>query len=400
MTLRVGVIGAGVVGCCIALALRKRGAAVTLIDREEPGSGCSFGNSGALSPGSVAPLAMPGVLATVPGMLASADSPLYLPWTYLPRALPWLVRFVASSSSAKVQATAARLAALHAHSIERHESLAEEAGVAGLFLKQGHLHLYRDAASLEKDRGAWRLREQHGYRAERLDRAGVLALEPNIGERYSIGMLLADHATITDPFRYVQAIARRYVALGGQLVRARVDRIAANGPLWHVETTDAVHPVDAVVVAAGAWSARLLRPLGVRLSLESQRGYHVQFDGGRDLISRTVVLTDRKAFLAPMQEGLRIGGNVEIAGLDRAPDSRRSDLLERIARETFPALAERPARSWMGHRPCMPDSVPFVGPAPGRPGVWIATGHGHLGLTDSVNTAEQISEALLGPRSD
>ena len=143
----------------------------------------------------------------------------------------------------------------------------------------------------------------------------------------------------------------------------------------------------------------MLAPLGVRLALESQRGYHVQFEGARDIVSRTVVLADRKIFVTPMEEGLRVGGTVEIAGLDAPPDARRAAILERIARESFPALKGAPARTWMGHRPCMPDSVPVVGPAPRHPGLWLAVGHGHLGLTDSLNTAQRIADGLLGNRS-
>ena len=153
---------------------------------------------------------------------------------------------------------------------------------------------------------------------------------------------------------------------------------------------------DQVVVAAGAWSRRLLDPLGIRLSLESQRGYHVQFNGAAGTIARTVVLADRKVFVTPMEHGLRVGGTVEIGGLRPPADMRRAELLRRIACETFPELQHVGSSQWMGHRPCMPDSVPVVGPAPKHPGLWLAVGHGHLGLTDSVNTARLIAEQILG----
>src|SRR5262245_22424689 len=152
---RVAVIGAGIVGASIALALRKRGADVTLVDRDEPGHGCSFGNSGAISPGSVAPLAMPGVLSAVPGMLRDPESPLYLPLRYLPQALPWLARFVASARPAQVEAAAARLAAVHAGALDAHEAMTRELGVPELFLRAGHLHLYPDEQALAKDAGGW-----------------------------------------------------------------------------------------------------------------------------------------------------------------------------------------------------------------------------------------------------
>jgi D-amino-acid dehydrogenase len=392
---RIAVVGAGIVGTSTALALRKRGADVTLIDRDEPGRGCSFGNSGAISPGSVAPLAMPGVLASVPGMLLDDESPLYLPLRYLPRALPWLLQFVASARPARVAESAARLAAIHAGAIDAHEAMTRELGVPELFLRRGHLHLYPDEQALAKDAGGWRMRAQYGFKVDKLDRGGIEALERNVSERYRIGMYLADHATILNPFRYVQAMARAFAAAGGRIVRAEVQGLRREGAQWEVRGLPQQR-FDEVVVAAGAWSRPLLAPLGVHLALESQRGYHLQFEGGRDVVSRTVVLADRKVFVTPMEEGLRVGGTVEIGGLAAPPDPRRAAVLERIARENFRGLDQLDTRTWMGHRPCMPDSVPVVGPAPGHAGLWLATGHGHLGLTDSLNTAQRIAQAMLG----
>lgn len=398
---RIAVIGAGVVGTSIALALRRRGADVTLVDRDEPGKGCSFGNSGAISPGSVAPLAMPGVLSSVPGMLLNPESPLFLPWRYLPRALPWLLRFAASGRLDLAEASAAKLAALHAGAVEAHEAMAREIGVPELLLRGGHLHLYPDEQALAKDAGGWRLRNTYGVNVERLDRAGIQALEPAVCERYRIGLFLPDHATIVNPFRYVQAMAHAFTTAGGRIVRSEVVALQRQGGKWMLRGAGAAAGTafDDAVVAAGAWSRALLAPLGVHLALESQRGYHVQFEGGRDIISRTVVLADRKVFVAPMEEGLRIGGTVEIGGLQAPPNPRRAAVLERIARASFRGLEKLSSRTWMGHRPCVPDSVPVIGPAPGHHGLWLATGHGHLGLTDSLSTARRIAGALLGERS-
>ena len=400
---RIAVVGAGVVGTATALRLRQRGAHVMLVDRDAPGSGCSAGNSGAISPGSVAPLAMPGVLASVPGMLFDDESPLYLPLPYLPQALPWLLRFVASAQPARVADAAAKLAAMHQGAIEMHAQMTRAIGVPELFLQLGHLHLYPDAAALAKDATGWRMRGEYGFVCERLDRAAIAELEPRVSACYEVGMYMADHATILNPQRYVQAMAQAFAAAGGELRRAAVSALRPDGGGWRLEglpTTGAAEGeahFDQVVVATGAWSRALLDPLGLPIPLESQRGYHVQFDGARDTVSRTVILADRKVFVTPMEDGLRVGGTVEIGGLTRPPDPRRAAVLERIARACFTGLDGVPTRSWMGHRPCMPDSVPVVGPAPGRPGLWLAVGHGHLGLTDSLPTAQRIADGILGP---
>lgn len=394
---RVAVVGAGIVGACIAYELRKRGLDVTLIDRDEPGRGCSFGNSGAISPGSVAPLAMPGVMAAVPAMLRDPEGPLHLPPGYLLRAAPWLLRFIAAARPSRVAAIADQLAALHRGAVARHLALAQEVGVPELILQRGHLHLYPDAQAFAKDAAAWQLREAHGYRVERLDRAGILALEPGIPARYNVAAFLADHATVRNPFRYVEAIARAFATAGGRIQRADVRSIGpAGGGDWRVRFDDDNPAFASIVVAAGAWSRRLLDPLGLRLPLESQRGYHVQYRGSSP-VTRTVVLADRKVFVTPMEDGLRVGGTVEIGGLDAPPQERRAAVLARIARETFgDALDDAGATTWMGHRPCMPDSLPVIGPAEGRPGLWLAVGHGHLGLTDAPATAARIADAMTG----
>lgn len=389
------VIGAGIVGTAIAYALQKRGAQVTLIDRGEPGRGASYGNSGALSPGSVAPLAMPGVLATVPKMLLDPQSPLHVPPDYVFTALPWLLRFAAAARPERVAKISDALAKLHAGAIDHHLELANEIGVPDLIIRRGHLHMYPDQQALVGDAGGWKLREQHGVQFEQLDRAGILALEPQVGPRYNIGIYLPDHATVANPFRYVTAIAAAFTQRGGRIERDEISGLQHADGRWRCTGTRQVWEAPQVIIAAGAWSLRLLHGLGLKnYALESQRGYHVTFRGVPPPISRTVVLADRKAFLAPMEDGLRIGGTVEFGGLEREPDYDRAHLLARFARETFPGLEHAKEDVWMGHRPCFPDTLPRVGPAPGHEGLWLAFGHGHLGLTDSVNTARLLAEII------
>ncbi|NYT82806.1 FAD-dependent oxidoreductase [Alcaligenaceae bacterium] len=393
------VVGAGIVGVCIAYELSKRGIDTVLVDKGEPGMGCSYGNSGAISSASVAPLAMPGVLASVPAMLGKPDSPLFLPWRYLPRALPWLTRFVLASRSSVVERSAARLAELHRHAVDRHEALANEVGVPEILIMRGHLHLYRNDAALNGDAAAWRLREQHGIAFTRIGRQQILELEPQAPADYNVGVYIEDQATVRNPFRYVQAIFQKYKDGDGRFVHADVQDIqrSANDG-WTLSAANGAIEASEVVVAAGAWSGRLLRPLGIKLPLETQRGYHVQFQSETAPVSRTVVLTDHKAFFTPMEKGLRVGGTVEFAGLTAEPNPRRAAILARIAKEKFPGLEGQPFETWMGHRPCMPDTVPVVGPSDRHPGLWLAVGHGHLGLTDSVGTAITIAEGMLQAR--
>jgi len=394
------VIGAGIVGLCTAYALRKSGLAVTLIDPEEPGSQCSYGNAGAISFGSVAPLAMPGVMKNAAGMLLDADGPLHVPFRYWLRAAPWLRQFVASATPQRVEQIASALQQLFAGAMENHRALAREIGCPQRVVQTGQLHLYRDAAALAKDAGSWQLRERHGVLTERLDAAAIRALEPAVSPAYRAAVFMPEQGAVTEPFLYAKAVAAAFRAHGGTILRDRVMALKNNGnpsQEWLVRGAQQTYQARHVVVAAGAWSAALLRPLGWRVPLESQRGYHLHVADPRVSISRPLVLADRKVFMVPMENGMRISGTVEFGGLAMRPTWRRADLLGVAAKEGLPELhVDAQASRWMGHRPCLPDSLPVLGPVPRSPGLWCAFGHGHLGVTGSVNTAQWIASAIGG----
>jgi D-amino-acid dehydrogenase len=391
------VIGAGIVGLCVAYELRKAGYRVEVIDPAEPGSQCSSGNAGAISAGSVAPLAMPGVLKNAASMLLDADSPLHVPFHYWLRAAPWLRRFVASANPSRVEEIAGALEGLFAGAVENHQALAQEIGCPERIVKTGQLHLYRDQAALAKDNGSWRLRSAHGVRIEILDVDGIRALEPAVSKNYQLGVFMPDQAAVTEPFQYATAIADAFRRRGGIVARDRVLNLIQQKDGWEIQGENRRYQAQRVVIAAGVWSADLLRKLKLSVPLESQRGYHVHVTDPGISISRPVVLADRKVFMAPMETGLRIAGTVEFGGLSMPPTERRATMLGEYAKEGLPELQLGAEPSiWMGHRPCMPDSLPVLGPVPQHAGLWCAFGHGHLGVTGSVNTGRLIAGAFRG----
>ncbi|WP_270936114.1 NAD(P)/FAD-dependent oxidoreductase [Falsiroseomonas oryzae] len=399
MARNVLVIGAGIVGLALAFRLRQEGAEVAIVDPEPPGEGgASFGNAGAISSSSVAPLAMPGTLKQVPRMLLDPAAPLHVPASYWLRAAPWLLRFVASARPDSVARAAAAIDALQRLATEQHLELAREIGAPELIQPRGNLYLYRGAEQVKKDQAAWDLRRDYGARVEVLDRAGITGLEPEVGPAYQVGVFLPDHAHCASPHRYAQAVAEAFRRAGGEVRRDRIRALTlADGRVTGAQGEARQHPADEVVVAAGAWSARLLAPLGYRIPLETQRGYHVNLPGAGIAISRPVVPADRKVFITPMEGGLRVAGTVEFGGLERPPNEARAKLLYGDLAAVFPqARTEGAEGFWMGHRPCLPDSVPVVGPSQRLQGLWFAFGHGHLGLTGSAPTARMLAPAILG----
>ena len=395
---RVVVVGAGIVGLCVAWHLANRGLRPIVLDGEEPGSGASSGNAGAISAGSVAPLAMPGVLKQVPQMLTDPRGALHIPMSYWPRAVPWLLRFVAAARPARVERIATALGALLFGAMEHHRKILEAEGAADAIRDTGQLYVYRDARQFAKDNGSWDLRRRHGLRMEVLDRAGILALEPEVGAGYTMGVFLPEQGSSVDPKRQARIVANGVRRLGGEIRRAAVRAITTEGRrATGVDTDAGPMAADEVVVAAGAWSARLLRPLGFRIPLETQRGYHVMLPDAGVTLSRPVVPADRKVFLTPMDGGLRVAGTVEFGGLDRAPTPERAAQLLDDLKAVFPQARTGNAQPfWMGHRPCLPDSLPVIGPAKAWQGLWCAFGHGHLGLTGSAPTGAVLGAAIAG----
>lgn len=395
------VIGAGIVGACTAWNLVRRGLKVVLIDKDEPGRGCSFGNAGAISFGSVVPLAMPGVLRGAIGMLLDPEAPLRIPLTYLPRAAPWLTQFVAAAKPATVARLADALSTILKYSFESHEYLAREIGAPDLIRRSGQLHVYPNDESLTKDGMSWRMRAEHGLRIEKLGRGDIVALEPDIGLDYQVGYLTPDQGMSVNPYRYVLALVADFVRHGGQPISDDVREILVEGnQVVGVIGSQQRHLARNVVICAGAWSTQLLARLGYRIPLESQRGYHVMIAQPGISLSRQVIAADRKVFFTPMEGGLRLAGTVEFGGLEKPPTRRRAQALVKHMAAVFPgSTIPSDWDFWMGHRPCLPDSLPVVGPSHHN-GLWFNFGHGHLGLTMSATTGEMVSRQVVGEPSN
>ena len=391
------VVGAGIVGLCVAHQLVSAGARVRLIDPEPPGSQCSYGNSGALSAGSVAPLAMPGVLRSSLPLLTDPDGPLFVPKNYWLKAAPWLWRFVRSAKPGRVAEIARSLQTLLGTSVELHQAIALDVGCDDLIRRNGQLHLYPDEEALAADAGGWRLKVEHGLELQRVDAADIHELEPAIRrDSYRTGYFLPGEAAVTSPLAYSRAIASALRERGAIFEQSRVLGLRPDAEGWRVQCSEREFPATDVVVCAGAWSAELLRPLELKVPLQSQRGYHLHYPGLQDVLKRIVVLADRKVFINPMRDGLRIGGTVEIDSLIAPPRMERANQMSAhlAAGLHLPASLGEPTW-WMGHRPCMPDSMPVLGGVPGMPGLWCAFGHGHLGLTGAAQSGRWMKLCII-----
>jgi D-amino-acid dehydrogenase len=398
MSGRIVVIGAGIVGLSCASYLRRDGFDVTVIEREGPGEGASKGNAGALSPGSCVPLALPGVFRKIPGWLMDPDGPLTIRPRYLPQALPWLLRFAHSARPARVAEIADALRALHRPVFECYEPLVRHAGCADLIRRTGTLVVYQSEQAFLGSRREWDLRRERGAEVRMLSSGELRELEPALAPAYTHGVLSPDHGYVANPYRLVNALATQFVADGGRIERANVRALRRGGAEGITVQLEGggERIADRVVIAAGAHSGALTSTLGLRMPLESQRGYHVTLSDPGFEPRIPVSSSEGKFYATPMEGGLRVAGTVEFAGLEAPPDYRRARRLLAQVSGLYPRVRVAAFTEWMGHRPCMPDSLPVIGPAPRSPGVWLAFGHGHNGMTSGPVTGRLIADLVAG----
>ena len=391
------IVGAGIVGVCCAAFLQRQGRRVVVVDRLPPGEATSFGNAGSLSWRSCVPIAVPGLWAQVPGWLMRRDGPLTIRWRYLPGLMPWLWHFLRAGRLDRLEASSTALAALHGPSLDLYRMLARDAGIAQLVRSTGFIHVYPRSLPDRADRIEWRLTARHGATIDVLTGAELRALEPDISERYVQAVHIRDQGYAADPSRLVKGLARHVAASGGEIVQSEVHGFDLSGDrVRAVRTAGRAIEARDVVIAAGAWSTRLTREVGLDLPLQSERGYHVTLAQPGVTVRHTIMETERKFVATPMEMGLRFAGTVELAGLDAAPDYRRAQAILDGAAAMFPGLRTSPHTRWMGQRPSLPDGLPVIGRSPRHANLFLAFGHAHTGMIGAPNTGRLVAGMVTG----
>jgi D-amino-acid dehydrogenase len=388
------VAGAGIVGVSTAIWLCRAGHRVTLVDRQAPGEATSFGNAGLLANAAVVPVTMPGTISKSPKMLLDPDFPLFLRWSYLPRLLQWLLRFLSNANDADTRRIAAETAKLTFDSVQQHAALAKGTAASGFLVNSDYCFSYRDKADFDKDSFSWGLRDEHGFVPTVLQGRDVQDFEPMLSHDIGLLAVLPDHGYVRDPGGYVKALAAEAEAKGAAFRRAEVnDFTFTDGQVSAVETDQGPIPCDRLVLATGAWSKPLAQKLGLKIPLESERGYHLMLRDPSHLPRNPIMITSGKFVATPMAGGLRCAGIVELGGTDAGPSAAPAALLERQVRATFPDLVFSQADTWMGHRPTLPDSLPMIGEIAAT-GVFTAFGHQHVGLTCGPKTGRIVSDMI------
>jgi len=394
---RVAVIGAGIVGVSTALYLQRDGHRVTLIDRQGPGEGTSKGNAAVIAVESCVPVATPGIVKRVPGMLMDPLGPLAIRWSYLPQLAPWLWQFVRASSPQRVEQISIALRALLLQAVDAYLPLLRSAGLDDMLKRTGWLGVYESERKFLSAQGDLALQRRRGVKMEVLPAEEIRQFEPNLAPIYKHAVYYPENAYVTNNYRLVQALAESFVRQGGSVLKEETrDFVLGPGGPTHVITDKGRHAVDAVAVTAGAWSKALAVKLGHRPLLDTERGYHVMFPNPGVMPRLPLYSGDYSFAVTPLEHGLRFAGTVELGGLAAAPNYARANVLLERGRRMFPALNEAGKTEWMGFRPSMPDSVPVISGSPRHANAFFGFGHGHIGLTLGAVTGRLIADLVAG----
>lgn len=396
--MRIVIAGAGIVGLSCGWFLARDGHEVTLVDPLPPGAGTSFGNAGILSLASCLPVGYPELLRKLPRLLADRDGPLRLRWRDLPLLAPWLVRFLLASRRRRADEISAHIVALVGRAETAHDVIIQECGLGGLIRRTGWLKVGRDAAGFEAAIAVERrCLDRFGLEYRILERDELHALEPALAPDLGRALWLVRNRQLADPYDYSRGIFADFEKRGGSWRQATVEDVRRERDrVRAVRTSEGEIEADGLVVAAGAFSDRICRMLGLRIPLEAERGYHAMLPTGEPPLSHPVFGLEEGFVLAPMRDGIRLTSGVELARKTAPPDFRWLHRLVARAPRLVPSLAPEIRSEWLGFRPSLPDSLPVIGPAPGTENAWLAFGHQHIGLTLGPLTGRIVADLVAG----
>lgn len=395
--LDVVIIGAGIVGLATAHKLQEVGRRVAVIDRDGIARATSSGNAGGLAFSDILPLASSGKIFKVPKWLMDPLGPLSIPPVYFPRVVPWLMRFWRAGWPDKVRASVAAQSAMMDLAAREMAAMVSSLGLEAMVHKDGSLELYESEAELAAAETGWREREEAGIAFEHVRGERLAALQPGLSPRFVAGTFVPSWQSVSDPYDFALAIAGKVAERGGTFARGEAASLAPAGDGVDLEFKDGVTLRAATaVVAAGAWSRKLTAPLGDPVPLETERGYNTTLPPGAFDLRRQLIFGEHGFVISTLSSGIRIGGAVELAGLDLPPNYKRSEAMLKKAAAFLPGLRTEGGTQWMGFRPSLPDSLPAIGASRASDRIVYAFGHGHLGLTQSAGTGRLVADIVTG----
>jgi len=394
------IVGGGAVGLSCAIALREAGREVCVIEAKHVGSGASHGNCGTITPSHAPPLAAPGMVQTALRWMLQPDAPLYIKPRVDPRLWKWLLTFAARCNLRDWETSARAKSRLLNDSRARLQAWVEGYALDCEFVESGEDYVFRDARKRDHDLLEVPFLRELGVPVETFDGAAYEAMEPALKPGVAGAIRFTGDAALR-PDKYVAELARTLRALGGEIVEGcAFEGIEHARDGMRVRTSQGTIVARDVVIATGAWSPRFADAIGMpslRGAMQPGKGYSITYDPPTRAPSRPLILRERSVCVTAWASGFRLGSTMEFSGFDETLNERRLAALERGAAEYLhepvgPVVRER----WYGWRPMSCDDIPIIGRVPGRDGLWLATGHGMMGVGMSVGTGQLIADLVTG----
>lgn len=397
----IGIVGGGIIGCATALHLLEQGHSVTVLERDAGGLPASVGNAGILAVPEIDPIARPDMLLSVPKWLLDPLGPLTLRWQDLPALAPWLIRLLLSARAGKVAASRTALLHLMKTAETDHVQLGHLAGISGHMRDTGALTVFDSVAARDK---AFAHEADNarliGCHVEKLDPEEARRRVPALQGTFAGAIFNDGYRTFDYPLtflRRLQAVLRERATLLDATIASVAQ--AADGVTVRTEG-GREFAFDKLVITAGVWSRRFVADLGLKVLLETERGYNTTFLNPSTTLEMPVFFSEHGFVATPFENALRIGGAVELASPEAPANYKRAAAMRRKMRRYVPDLQEEGGTEWMGRRPSTPDSLPVISLHPRDPRIAFAFGHGHLGLTLSATTGRHVARLLAGERDD
>ncbi len=398
-SLKIGIIGAGIQGICNALFLQKKGYDVTIFDKREPGSpAASYGNAGHFSPYASVPLNRPDVLTDIPAMLMSSSGPLALKWGYVPKMIPWFLKFLGNCSTKKMMHTAKYMHQILDLAIPAYDELFDEIDLGNLVEQNGIMYIWNNQ-NLKSRELEINVRKELGVKQQILTPKEIHDLEPHIKPFYHGGVFYSYAKHARNPGKILLKLFELFLKKGGNFLKLEVKDLQFNNEKPIIKSETQLFNFDKIIIACGAFSKKLTDKLDEKIPLDTERGYHIHFKGCDHLLSRPVIFSNRGFGITPMEQGLRVVGTVEFGGLKNPITKSRINNLVNNAKYMFDGLPKHDDE-WLGFRPSLPDFLPIIGPSKNYKNVFYSFGHHHLGWTLGAISGKIITRMISNENSN
>ena len=389
------VAGAGIVGVSTAIWLQRFGYQVKLIDRAGPASGTSYGNAGVLASGSVIPVTTPGLISKSPRMLLDPNKPLFLKYSYLPRLMPFLFKYLAHAKIEHVETYATAMSQLLYDTVDQHKSLAKGTGAEHYIQATDYLFGYDTEEAFEKDHFAWKLRSKLKHDFDILKGDTLKNIDPIYRDAFKVIVVNKNHGKISDPGEYIKQLAKYFVNNNGEILRANITSFQQkDSTIVGLETDNGVHRADHVIFTLGPWSGDISKRLGLNIPFETERGYHIELINPSKMPQNSIMVSSGKFVVTPMNGRIRLAGLVEFGGLKAEASHAPIKLLKKHAKKLFANIEYDNITEWLGHRPTTANSLPLIGRINSYKNVLVGFGHQHVGLTGGAKTGRILAELL------